>query len=187
MGHLVANTKWMNIDRLNILLENANPSESYYRTAYDSGKHFEKGSIDIETGFLLYSLIRRIRPEVPVVAGTNLEVVSSWIGCALADNVESWQHGTVYPLNVIGTKRYELWNKLGINMFFKVDVLCPKNIDFIYFNNPDMDYLLLDLIPYSIKKNCVCVIREKSSGDEKNGTIIINSIDGLKLYGVNNV
>ena len=187
MGHLVSNTAWMNGERLSILMDGAVPSESHYRTAYDAGKQYPKGSVDIETGFFLYALIRRLRPECSVAFGNTVDTAAGWVGCALMDNVESWQHGTVNPLYVTG-QRSALWTKLGIDLFIR-DIPYFSEIrgavNFVWADYTDIEKAneAFRLLITGLAPNCICAVRGKICPVPA-ASIHMDSIDGITLFGV---
>ena len=54
--------------------------------------YFGCGPIEVETGWLLYSLVRRIKPKTIVQTGTHLGYSSAWMAIALAETHRDYPH-----------------------------------------------------------------------------------------------
>jgi len=78
-------------------------------------------SLELETGLMLYSIVRRYQPKVIVETGTWKGVSTAFMACALADIYESYSHrpkGEIYTVDLDASKNVgcatHLWRSLGV-------------------------------------------------------------------------
>lgn len=105
----------MNIDRWKILLEGAEPDGCSCTTV---GREYGNGNaIELETGLLLYALVRRIDPTVVVETGTHWGFSSACIASALQDMEEMYPRDRklhTIDANDYGGKAGSLWAGIGV-------------------------------------------------------------------------
>jgi predicted O-methyltransferase YrrM len=90
---------------------------------HTAGRQYGHGqAVEVETGMFLYGLVRRFHPRCVVETGTHLGFGTSWVACALKDNVADYSHhkvGHIYTIDVLNhdNRADELWDKLGVRKF----------------------------------------------------------------------
>ena len=119
-------------------------------------------AIELESGLLLYSLVRRMRPRVVVETGTHKGFSGAWIACALKDNHEMNVSIPAGHLHTIDANRYDgvpehLWIELEVDRYIThyigdshaIPVPVSMFIDFLWLDadhsaesiNAEWDYL----------------------------------------------
>lgn len=83
--------------------------------------HKHQWSIEFETGLFLYGLVRRMKPQYILEAGTHYGFSAAYMGCALADD------GRSSKLVTLDLDRHEgvaeqLWGVLGIQHYIEPQI-----------------------------------------------------------------
>ncbi|MCK9371072.1 class I SAM-dependent methyltransferase [Candidatus Dojkabacteria bacterium] len=99
-------------------------------------KMFDDGGIEIETGLLLYGLIRRLKPKRILETGLYSAISTMFMACALRDN--GFGHIDTLEFEDFHIKRgQERLGKMGLQGF--VTIYHISSLDFI----PTMNYQLM--------------------------------------------
>lgn len=130
----------INLDRLNIIT-------SQFRL--DGTDHWDcdGNSLELESGLILYSLVRRYQPKIIVETGTWKGVSTAFMACALADIYEGYTHrpkGEIYTVDLDASKNVgcatQLWRSLGVEGYIRW--LVGKSTDLVPAHTPvDMYFL----------------------------------------------
>ena len=114
----------------------------------DGTDHFDVdgNSLELETGMILYSLARRIRPVVLMETGTWKGYSAAFMACALADNYEPYPGRSHMPPGILFTVDKDdhgaavLWDHLDVNHYVRFTVcdsmqyIPPRDIDILYLD-----------------------------------------------------
>jgi len=104
-------------------------------------------AIEVETGILLYGLVRRIRPQLVVETGTMKGFSAAWIACGLADNFYLDTDKKPGHLVTVDTYHYDgvpevLWKGIRVDHF--VTHLIEFSQHAVIPGNDPIDMLFLD-------------------------------------------
>ena len=111
-----------NFGRLERLLSTAHRSERF------GSDHLEDAirphGVEIETGMLLYALVRRVKPKIVVETGTDRGYGAAWLASALADNFDSIPDLGRGKLYTVDNDRhadecFDLWKSLGLEHYIE--------------------------------------------------------------------
>lgn len=136
------------LNRLSILLEGSKGVIAFGDVAaHTDAKKGGPAALEVETGFLLYSLIKRYKLKNIVETGTHFGYSAAWFASALADNYEMDSHlgrGAVYTIDVdaYDGKGTKLWRRMVLQLFIKSYRAESHKFDLSVL--PKIDMLFLD-------------------------------------------
>lgn len=95
----------------------------------DGTDHFDVdgNSLELETGLLLYALVRRIRPKVIMETGTWHGYSSAFMAAALADNYEAYPNiphmpcGRLMTVDIEDRHPQPFWEYVGVMPYIAYD------------------------------------------------------------------
>lgn len=138
------------------------------RTVYEYGSTFGRAheeldpdymGVEVETGELLYALVRRLDPKVIVETGTHRGYSTAWLALGLKDAGrkpgDAWLY-TVDDTMYDGEAIPKLWAKLGIESYITRVIMDSRSfvppvvpIDLVFFDsNHDTGFLIAEWLHY---------------------------------------